>query len=71
MNSFKFGLQEFTHTIGDVNCKGCRWDVPQPCVCGGLTHIEATPSHPYVFKFRCDRCIGFNLKWKKKRKPPQ
>jgi hypothetical protein len=68
MNTFKFGEQQFAHTIGDRQCKGCRWDVPTPCECGGLIHIEATPMHPYVLKFRCDRCVGMRHKWHKRKK---
>lgn len=68
MNTFRFGLQERDHTIGDGNCRGCRWDIPQPCKCGGLVHIEDTPRQPYVFKFRCDRCVGYRTDWKRAKK---
>ncbi len=65
---FKFGEQEFEHTTGDGECQGCRWDTPRACPCGGLIHIEATPLHPYVLKFRCDRCLNRYGQWKKWRR---
>jgi hypothetical protein len=67
-NQFRFGAGEDAHTIGDDNCKACRWELPVVCLeCGdGLQHIELSPKKTGpVFVYRCDVCAGLGPQWQK------
>lgn len=53
---FVFGSSGAEHSSGDDNCKGCRWDTPKACRCGGLLHIEYADHPDQPFVYYCDGC---------------
>ena len=54
---FRFGEKLCDHEIGNLKCPEC-FDMPKPCVCGGLVHNEFGDENwdgCWTYKF-CDKC---------------